>query len=70
MSGQYVDDTIVKKSVRVGLDPGHGLIKTAGDESEDEDFTTHSSGTSLADKSDNGSVKSVVVALVVKDKEL
>lgn len=68
LGGKYVYFTIGRNSVRVAVKPDHSLKKPAGDESEDEDFTTNLSDASSEDEPDGDSEGSMVVALAVKEE--
>lgn len=66
--GQYVDFTIGGKSLRVDLYFHRSIKRSAGDESEDVDFTTDSIDASSEDESDGDSEYSMEVALAVMIK--
>lgn len=70
LGGQYVELTIGRKSVRVGLELDHTINKVQEDESEDENLTTDSSTTSSADVSENESEESILVAMAVQGNPL
>lgn len=66
--GKYNDFSISRKSEQVKLEPDHSLNEHIGDDSEDDDFATDLSDSRSANKSDNDSKESKVIALAVKYK--
>lgn len=70
LGGQYVDLTIGRKSVRVGLKPDRCLNRSAGETFEDENFSIDSNDGSSEDESESDSEDSMVVAPTVENEIL
>lgn len=68
LGSQYVDLTIKRKSVWVGLKRDSIIDKINGDESKNEDFMTDSSTTMLAEVSENESEEAMVVAMAIEER--